>query len=527
MSEPAQQRFSPPFGVRDAFLLAVAVGLSAYVYYPITDNYFFGDDFLNLYRIVNEGFVAFVQRPHGGHVLLTRNTLFYLFHALFGTNAEAYFVVVLATHLLNVALLFGVVRLLTGSSRLACFGAALWGVAPCNRGVLGWYSVYGQVVVATCILCVLYSLARLANGRPLRRFAPLGWLLLLLAASTSFGVGIGASVVMPILAYLILPPSPQRWKIVGVFLLIAISIPPLYFGMQWVHVHWFHGNEVALPFLLSGLSYRMYIIQLALHLNGYGAAALSSGPLYDPHHYPGMIGYAAAGVFFLLIVAGALRGSAEARRQTLAFVLLAAGSYGIIAMGRGVFFGTAPLGLIRAERFQYVGPMALALALCAALAGMGRWRAIPDAAKTGLLAAWLLVVGFLEIRVGTPIDHHAAARRETNAIVSILRRRIRSASPGEDLYFVNRPFHGAGQLIVSPTMFPGWAGVFTLFFPANRVDGKQVHFILDDDEAVSIARRGRRTADLIVDPDEVRERNAEPIDLRRRLGGKKRKAPAR
>jgi hypothetical protein len=494
-------------------LLGLAVALSAYVFYPITKNYFFGDDFFNLYRIVNEGFVAFVQRPHGGHILATRNTLFYLFHALFGTNAEAYFWVVLATHLINVALLFSVIRLLTDSPRVACLGAILWGVTPCSRGALGWYSVYGHVVVATFVLCVLYGLGRLAAGRQPRRLAPLAWALLLLAAATSFGVGIGSALVMPFVAFLILPPSPRRVRIVGSLLLVALIVPPLYFSLQWIHVHWFNGNEVALPFLLSGLTYKSQILGLALHLTGYGITALVSGPLHDPTHYPGFVGYGTVLGFVAVVAAGFVRGPTLVRRQVLAFLLLTAGCYGMIALGRGVFFASeARLGLIRSERFQYMGQLALTVTFCTALAGLGSWRVLSERIKTISLLVWLVAVVLLELRIGTPIDHYAAARRETNLAVWTLRSAIESA-PVNDLYFENRPFRGVGHLLASPTLFPGWAGIFTIFFPSNRVDGKQIHFIVDNDEAVSIARRGRRTADLIVSPDEARQRDARPIEL--------------
>jgi hypothetical protein len=206
-------------------------------------------------------------------------------------------------------------------------------------------------------------------------------------------------------------------------------------------------------------------------------------------------------------------GSARVRRQIFAFLLLTAGCYGIIALGRGVFFQPGAVALIRAERFQYVGPMALTLTLCAALAGVGSRRILSEGVKTTSLFLWLAAVLLLELRIGTPINHYTAVRREAQTVVSTLRKAIESAPRGEDLYFENRLFRGSGQILTSPTIFPGWAGIFTIFFPDNRVDGKQVHFIIDNEEAVAIARRGQRTADLVVSPAEARARNAKPIDL--------------
>ena len=96
---------------------------------PITGYYFYQDDFLFLYRVVNSSWPELLLAPHGGHLLIARNAIFWLFHTLFATAAGWYFSSVLLTHLLNVYLLFAVVRAQTGSPGLACFGAALWAPA--------------------------------------------------------------------------------------------------------------------------------------------------------------------------------------------------------------------------------------------------------------------------------------------------------------------------------------------------------------------------------------------------------------
>src|SRR5262249_62288224 len=78
---------------------------------------------------------------------------------------EPYFWIVLLTHLLNVWLLFRVLRNVTGSLALGCFGATLWGTSPAQVGTLGWYSVYGQVLVATVLLVVLGGVTARAAAR--------------------------------------------------------------------------------------------------------------------------------------------------------------------------------------------------------------------------------------------------------------------------------------------------------------------------------------------------------------------------
>src|SRR5262245_26751126 len=71
--------------------LALALVLSALIYFPITENFFNGDDFFHLYRIVNKRLLEFLLFMHGGHLLLTRNAIFLLCFEAFGTNAAAYF----------------------------------------------------------------------------------------------------------------------------------------------------------------------------------------------------------------------------------------------------------------------------------------------------------------------------------------------------------------------------------------------------------------------------------------------------
>ena len=69
--------------------------------------------------IVNDGFLRFVLRPWAGHNYLARNLVFYTSWHVFGLHAAPYFLIVLLTHLVNVWLLFRVIRTLTSSAMLA------------------------------------------------------------------------------------------------------------------------------------------------------------------------------------------------------------------------------------------------------------------------------------------------------------------------------------------------------------------------------------------------------------------------
>src|SRR5262249_26016997 len=115
-------------------LVLLALVLAAWVFFPITRVYFFADDFVHLASIASDRAAVFLLSPFGGHNYLARNLIFYLTYHVIGLRADLYFWSVLLTHLLNVALLFGLLHALTASALLACFGAALWGMSPLQEG---------------------------------------------------------------------------------------------------------------------------------------------------------------------------------------------------------------------------------------------------------------------------------------------------------------------------------------------------------------------------------------------------------
>ena len=127
-------------------LVLVSLALAFWVYHPITRFYFFADDFVHLASIENDGMATFVLSPFGGHNFLVRNLVFLASWKLFGLHASFYHWTALLTHLLNVFLLFGILRTLTRSVPIACFGSALWGTTPLAAGTIGWYAMYGQAL---------------------------------------------------------------------------------------------------------------------------------------------------------------------------------------------------------------------------------------------------------------------------------------------------------------------------------------------------------------------------------------------
>jgi len=482
-------------------MCAVPLVFSAVVWAPILGCYFFGDDLLNLYSIVDKSLLEYLITPYGGHLLLTRNAIYALCFHLFGTHAGWYFALALLTHLVNVALLFRIIRVLTRSPRLACLGATLWAVAPLNEGALGWYSVYGQVLVATIFLWLLLRLGSMGAQRMPGRAAPWGWALLLLAASTSFGVGIAVTLVFPLLALLLLPSAPGRARFVAVLVVVALAVVALYVGLHQLAAHLYPTPGASrLNLLLANAAQWRPVATLLLQLLGFGLHQLLLGPFGAYAPYGGALSIAVNAAFAALLVTAFARAAAPVRRQLVACLLVCVACYAIIAAGRVAYIQSFKDFLPQVARYHYLAPLPLAVALCLALAQLQRWRPLPRPARDGLLAAWLAVMAIGWAVAGPRIDTHRGARQLTEHAVAAIRRQIDSAPPGADVYIQNRPFRGVGPFLINnPRVFPGLAAVFVVFFPENTVAGRRVFFVVAD-PALRAATRGRRTTSLIVGP---------------------------
>src|SRR5512139_454444 len=372
-------------------LFLAPLALSALVYYPITGNYFYADDFLNLYQIGNNSLLQYLITPNGGHVLVTRNAVFYVMHLLFGTQPEYYFWAALLTHLLNVSLLFGVIHAWTHSTRLASFGAALWGCSPLNEGALGWYAVYGHVLVGTFMLMILYQVARLAagDGRPSRRRLRF-WYGLALAAATSFGTGLGVAMALPFALWILLPESGAAARRRPPLVSLVIVVPVLYVALIWAYAFVAGDDSVTRP-PLAVLTNPWTSIPIAgVRLTAFALTRLLCGFPFPAWATPS-VWYATLAVFLAVAVLIARLSPGPLRRQLAACALLLAGCYGAIAVGRGAFLQSpAFYHLISAlPRYQYVGVMLLATVCCLLLARIA--RGLSGWAGTAALLVWYAV----------------------------------------------------------------------------------------------------------------------------------------
>lgn len=481
-----------------------ALSLSTLPFFPIVHNYFHAEDFVDLYRIVNYPLPQFLLTPRGGHVYLARNAVFVLSHRAFDTDAQYYFWTVLVTHVLNVGLLFSVIRLLTGSPGLACLGATLWGSSPVNEGSLGWYAVFGHVLAGTVLLLVLRGVARIhATGLPLSRRATWLWSILLLAGTTCFGVGLAVALAFPVVAWLLLPASRDPESLRRRFWLLPVLAVALYASLQGLHGALYGRPQRSIALLAGALEELPSALTMLFHMIASGLAGLVLGPFYSPAGYPNRIDYALLVLYTLGVgVTLALRRSAA--RPLLAVLLLALAGYAAVAAGRtsmALLWGYKLEVAASMTRYHYVAPLCLCIGLCLILQGAEAWPLVRTRATTALLWAWLAATAVLLWHRGPVIDHHAEARAETSRTVQAIREAIAARRPGEEVTIENQPFISVGLFNLQiPASFPGWAALFTIFFPADTVDGRRVWFVERNPRVLDAVIPGSRLAGLLLDP---------------------------
>jgi len=497
---PSSSRWPAP-------VIIVPVGLAALAFHPILHAYFWADDFMHLFTIADAGLARFFFEAAGAHLYFTRNTVFWACYRLFGLHAEWYFALVLLTHLANVALLFVVARRLTGSLPLACFGAALWGIAPANAGTLGWYSVYGQALAATMLLGVLSQIVRHArDGRVGVRTAAL-WALLSVIASTCFGTGLAAAVLLPAVLWLLranLTLARGAWACV---LAVPPTIAALYVFQQRHFLSTYAGGPSMQQFMQPYLiflrpEYLSAIASMLASLVGYGIASLLVGAAAAPLPYPGVLATAAIGAFVTVVVATLPDMDLLARRWIAALGMLVIAVYGLIAAARAAFYTAlgASMTLAAAEgRYHYVATMLLALVLCLTLHAVPLPAGARRAAARGVLPVLLALMGLAASANVRLIELRADARATTERVIESIRTEAMAAPRGGVAWIPNQPFLPAGYFpMPDGTPFPGWLAVFEIAFPDDMVDGRRVVFETSQPRLLEAARRGGRIAHLLV-----------------------------
>ncbi|MDX2170116.1 MAG: hypothetical protein SF182_23800 [Deltaproteobacteria bacterium] len=487
----------------DWLLLSAALVASLIVWRALPSSYFQGDDFMNLFRIVDRPLGEYLLSTHAGHVLVVRNAVFYLFARLFGTDAARYFVVVLLTHLLNTALLFGLLRRVTRSPWVAGFGALLFGTCPVAEGALAWYSVYGQVLVPTALLLSLTLASRAAaRGRALARGEALLAGAAMIAAALSFGIGIAVAMLLPVALALVVPRPPGRaaWRLP--LLALPLLVPLCYLAAYAAYDRVAGTATAEGPRALASVALQHWwrVPEMVLGLLGYGGARLLGGAVPLPFGAPWVM---VAGLLALLGLSAAAyrRGDGATRRWLLAAWLLTLGAYGIIALGRIYLWNENAFFMAAQARYHYTTLATLSLIVCLGLSGIAPRPLSRAGAAGGLFGLWLVAAAGA-FAAWPPAPYlNTRERREVDFALNWMRARVAAAPPQQPVYLTNRALHAAGALFIGMNDFPGWAALFAVYYPTNEADGHRVYFVEREAQVRERYRDGRRTRDLLVAPE--------------------------
>jgi len=488
-----------PSAVRTLGYASVAALGSLLASLQLLGVYLHDDDFLHLFRLTDFGPGEFIIAPYAGHMLLVRNSVFFLTFRLFGMHAAAYLACAVVTHVANVLLLFALVRRLTDSARIACFGALLFAVCPANDGALAWYSAYGHALAATFVLVALLLLTpRRDESAPLSTRAAIGVAGCMLAASQSFGTGVAAAVLTPLVAAF-LRPSTFRNRgaaaaLLAVPVLVGVAMAALY--LPQTHLNSDPMTTVGL-LARSAVDWR-HVVSMVGHILSLGIVSLALGAAYPLDRYPDAISAGATAAFGIGVLWAMRSGSPWTRRSLLAFVALAVGCYAMVAVGRAAFLaGIQPDALVHAyvaaTRYHYLAQTMLAVVLSLVLAEVARRLSFGSRSRAALLGAgvaWQFAVTLL-LRPSAP--RYDAVRElvahQRDAIVHA----VMEQPPGATVCLPNQP-------VPVSIGFPGSVGVFMLFNERDELEGRRVYFVSSDAALLATRLQGGRLRSLLLPP---------------------------
>lgn len=482
--------------------LAVALAFTVVAYWPILRSYFFIDDYFYLYLLRTESLPAFLFKPWFGHLFALRNAAFAGLFRVFDTDPTGYFAAVLLTHLVNVALLFRVLSLQTGSRGLAFFGASLWGTSAVHAETLAWLSVYGHCLVATLLLLVVAQVASIARHEdPIPPAAPLLWAAALLAGSLAYGVGVLLAVVGPLVIGLMLPAGRLSGAARRPLVVVAIAVPLLWILANLLKAGPDPGGIADWRTLVHVIGMRGLLLQVTELVAGLVVAGLTQLWLPPAAAFAGRGAMMAllAGAVALGLALTLARAPRDLRRRAAAWSLVTLAAYGIIAVGRSPMAAVFPPDQdLIFPRYHYVAALGITALFCLAGAAIGRRWAVPDALRRLAPFAWAAACGALLWYLPRPIDLHAAEKARVLARLGAIRAAIARHPAGGEVFLPDR------------RMRPGFApsdwdsGTFIAYFDANTVEGRRVRFVADPERVRAARDAGSgRLAALLATADEA------------------------
>jgi len=483
------------------------------------DAFFYEDDYLHLFGLANGPTSQALFTTLGGHVMLVHKALLWVMYRVFGFESGLYFAAIVVLHLVNVFLLFDVLRRLTSSPLVSAVGASLWGVLPLNNGALGWISVFGQVMATTAILWLLRDVARLAEQkREPNALAFVRWGALVLVAGMSQGLGMVIGATVALYVWLLLPVESARLRTALLLLPLVVLLPMLHKVVLALG----EGSGVVISKPSAALT-------LFLAMMSYGTMSVLLGPVLTADQgsraidvLGGAVGveglvlaYALAGFAFVVLGGLFCRATPTHRRQMLAFLLLACAAYGVLALGRAWvvgWHGTRFEQLVTEPRYAYFPTLALSGLVALGLGTLpARWLSARPWIGFSALCAWLAVV-VAPARItaaNLANERHVTARTQAEEALSVVRAEASASPSADEAYITNDPFAGTAismALGIKARGFPGLAALWVVANPDDSVDGRRLRFVEHDHalvETIRAERPGTRIAQLLVHPEEV------------------------
>jgi hypothetical protein len=246
-------------------------------------------------------------------------------------------------------------------------------------------------------------------------------------------------------------------------------------------------------------------------LLAYGSASLILGPLLQSCQAfllaTPWVAYGTGTAMVLGLGYSVWRIDRSVRPRALAYLLLAASCYGIIALGRASIYSSMGYPMIEAAmvaRYHYLAQAILAGLLAMIAAEFYRPVAKPWMWVIAGVGAVLLLGANWDASRSISRGLPASSGKVFASTVESLEAEIQARAKGSRFVIENEPFADpwARELI------PGLAGIFLIHFPANEVDGRHIYFRENDPQQLEFWRRvgGGRLRELLIDPDPERRR---------------------
>jgi hypothetical protein len=516
--------------LQNKLLWVFPILLVTWVHYPVLAAGFYADDYLNFYDLIHNGPLEFIVRIHGGHSLVVRNSLFYLFYQLFGLEPSPYLVFTLAIHLTNVVLLQRMLRHFAASPMQAAFFATLWGVSPVAFGVIGWYSAACHAMMTTLVLWVLGDVARAAHQQAVIPWTTaIRWCLLLLAGASTFGGGIVVALLSPLVVFLLLPPGTSRKRATIALGLLSAAMPLLYLLHQYamgVVAHVPSDRVISGFSLATALDRSFDILRTLIDFLSYGLASLLLGPWIATTEAGIVVGGPFAGhsahwvittsnvlfvVFCVVLVVFVWKRPKQRLKPVAAIVLLCGATYGSIVLARLFLYQSHPAFALQ-PRYHYLGPVLLVTLVSILASWITATTTMSARSRAVAVATFMIVWTVLSGRSAHELSEVLYARSgdEFAQSAAFLHKEIHKTPPGSPVFIDNRqyftrPFF-ASFWKNYPARFPGLAASFVMLYPEDVVDGRRVYFVEQDSTRLQAMRQrdGSRLSGLILSPEEAR-----------------------